>query len=121
MYGHGIIRIINHKARRGTIRFFYIFSLQIINLKLFNIASFRIVAGKSCRFLKSAVRQFFSLGLYNDVGAGNTFGMELPVTAVCDLEGQLFVLQIVFSDKNIKAIITAVVEGLAFRRFCAFF
>ena len=69
--------------------------------------------GKPCRFLESAVGQFFSLGFYDDVGAGNSLGVKPPVTAVCDLKGQIFVLQIVFSDKNIKAVIAAIVEGLA--------
>lgn len=114
MYCHRIIGIIDDKSGCRSVWFFHIFALQIINFKLFGVAPFGVVACKPRRLLKGTVRQLFAAGLYNDMGAGNALGMKPPVPAVGDLEGQFLVLQIVFSDINVKAVAAEIVEGLAF-------
>lgn len=97
--------------------------LNIVNFHFFAGTVFGIVCSEAGSFLKCAVRQFIAAGFYDNMGAGNTLGMEPPVAAVGKFKGQLFILKIVFSDINVIPIGGNVMERLTCQLllFCVFF
>ena len=89
------------------------FSLDIINFYLFIGASLRIPGSQGTGFFKYPVRKLLSLCADNNMGAGNSFGVEPPVISSRDLEGQLLILVVVFSNIDIKSVSRTVVIGTA--------
>ena len=106
--------MVDDKSGLSTVRFFHMFALDIINLYLVAAAAFGIIGGKLSGFFKNAVGKFFAACFYDDVGAGSPFGMKPPVASICKVEGQLFVLKIIFSDIDMVAVTGQLVEGTAF-------
>ena len=106
--------MVDDKAGFGTRYFFYVFSFNVIDFYFFLTFAFGVVGSQASGFLEGLVGEFFSFGFDNDVGAGESFGMEPPVAAVCELEGDFFVLEVVFSHVDIETVSGAVVEGFAF-------
>ena len=113
MDSQGVVCVVHDKSRRGPVWFLDIFFLQIINLHFLIFASFGVISGKHSGFLENAVRQFFIVGFYDDVGTRHSFCMEPPVISGCKLESEFIVLVIIFPNINIIAVGGAVVERLA--------
>ena len=86
--------------------------LDIINFHLGGSAAFGVIGSQTSGFFKRAVRQFSVRGFYDHMGACHFFCVEPPVISGCLLKGQLIVLEVVFSYKDIKAVTGNIVEGL---------
>jgi len=85
--GHRIIRIIDDESGFCAAWFFDVLSLQIVDFHLFLFPSFGIIGGQPGGLLKGAVGQLFSFRPDDDVGTGNSFGMEPPIVSSGKLEG----------------------------------
>ena len=95
--GHGVVGVIDHKTRIGTVDLFHMFFLDVINIDLGGCTAFGIPGGEHRCFLKGAVRQFFISALYDHMGTRLPFGMEPPVVSCRDLKGEFFILDIVLA------------------------
>ena len=106
--------MVDDESRLSTVWLLYMFALNIIDFHLVASTVLRIVGGESAGFLKDPVGKFFALRLYNDVGTGSPFGVEPPVASVSKVEGQFFVLEVVFPYIDMIAVTGQIVEGAAF-------
>ena len=84
--------------------FFDLFFLDVVDFDFFRVTAFGVVSGQSAGFFEGAVRQLLSFALDNNVGARDAFGMEPPVVACGEFEGQLFVLEVILAHIHIEAI-----------------
>ena len=99
--------MVDYKAGSCVWDFAEVFSEGVIDLDLLVGLVRGIVGSEAGGFEEEAVgqlREGLAAGFYDDVGAGNIFGMEPEITAVCDFEGYFFILVVVFSDENFIAI-----------------
>lgn len=84
------------RNRRSAGNFFQILSLDIIDFHLLVPPSLGVIGSQRSGFLKDAVRQLLSLGLYDHVGAGDSLRVKPPVAAVGKLEVEFFILVVFF-------------------------
>lgn len=105
--------MVNDKSRSASGRLFHMFSLDIINFYLFIGASLRIPGSQGTGFFKYPVRKLLSFRADNNMGAGNSFGVEPPVIAVGNFKCDFLILVVVFSNIDIKSVSRAVVIGAA--------
>ena len=108
--------MVDDKTGSSSGGFFDMLALDIIDLYLLIAPTLGVPGSQSAGFLKYPVRQLFSLCLYYHVGPGDALGVEPPVSAAGDFEGDLLVLVVVFSYIDMKAIGGKIVEGAALRR-----
>ena len=101
---HGIIGVVDDKAGGSARNLLYVLALDVVDFNFFTVPVFGIVGSQPGRFFKSAVGQFVTSGFYDDMGAGDAFGMEPPVAAGSKFKGQFFVLEIIFSHIHMVAI-----------------
>ncbi len=104
MNGQRIIGIVYKQSRARCRSAFYVLFREIINLNLVVVPAFGIVTGKFSGFLEHAIRQFFIVGFYDDVGTRHSFCMEPPVISGCELEREFIVLEVIFANINIIAV-----------------
>ena len=98
------------------------FFLDVINLYLGSRVSFGIPGCQATCFFEGTVRKLAVFGADDHMGAGHFFCMEPPVISGCELKGQFIILEIVFSDIDIKTITGYIVKRPGFRLgFLAFF
>ena len=101
---HGIVGVVNDKSRSAACRLFQFFAQRVVDFDLRRVMGF----GKMCRepsgLLKRAVWQFFSLPAYDDMRAGNIIGVKPPVVRPCHVESDFFILIIILSHVDIKAV-----------------
>ncbi len=71
------------------------------------------MGGQTGGFLEGGIRQGIAVCFHDDVGAGHVFGVEPPVVAGCHLEGELFILQVIFSHIHVVAVAADIMEGPA--------
>lgn len=109
----GVVRVIHNETGSSAGNFFQILSLDIIDFHLLVSPSLGVIGSQRSGFLKDAVRQLLSLGLYDYVGARNPLRVEPPVAAVGKLEVEFFVLVVVFSDIDMESVAGKVVERAA--------
>ena len=102
--GERVVCIVNHKSRFCLIRFFYIFLLQIINFYFFITTSFGIKSSQTSGFFKRAIRHFTCFCFHKHMRTRHAFCMEPPVIDFCKFEGKLIILEIVFTDIDVKSI-----------------
>lgn len=106
--------MVNHESRRGSGCLFDVLFLDVVDFHLVVVTSFGIVGGQGAGFFKETVGKVgAALCLYDDMGAGDAFGVEPPVVACCQLEGEFLILVVVLSNVNVEAVGGNVVEGLA--------
>ena len=84
--------------------FFDLFFLDVVDFDFFRVTTFRVVSGQSAGFFEGAVRQLLPFALDNNVGARDAFGMEPPVVACGEFEGQFFVLEVILAHIHMEAI-----------------
>ena len=58
----------------------------------------------SAGFFEGAIRKLLSFTLDDDMGARDAFGMEPPVVACGEFEGQFFVLEVILAHIHMEAI-----------------
>ena len=87
--------------------------LHIINLYFFTSALAGIVCRKPSGFFKCGIRKLGSAGFYNYMGTGSFFRVESPVISGSKMEGKLFILQIIFSYINMKAVAGNIMKRFA--------
>ena len=80
------------------------FFLHIVDFDFFTASHAGIICRQAPGFLESAVRQFFSVCLDDDMGAGSLLRMEPPVIPGSKVKGQFIVLQIVFPHIDMIAV-----------------
>lgn len=97
----------------GTWNLFQILSLDIIDFHFLVPPSLGVIGSQRSGFLKNAVRQLLSLGLYDHMGAGDSLRVKPPVAAVGKLEVEFFILVVVFSDIDMESVAGKVVERAA--------
>ena len=88
------------------------FFLHIVDLHLFGFRILGVMGSQAGRLLESAVRHFVSAGLYDNVGAGRSFGVEPPVVPCGKVESQFIVLEIILPDIHVIAVRRNIVEWL---------
>ena len=104
-YSHqGVVRVIHNETGSSAGNFFQILSLDIIDFHLLVSPSLGVIGSQRSGFLKDAVRQLLSLGLYDHMGAGDSLRVKPPVAAVGKLEVEFFVLVVVFSDIDMESV-----------------
>ena len=84
--------------------------LDIIDLYLGSRVSFGVPGGQAACFFEGTVRKFTVFGADDHVGTCHLLCMEPPVISGCELEGQLIILEIVFSNIDIKTVTGYIVE-----------
>ena len=62
------------------------------------------MGGKSCCLLKGGIRKFFAFGFHDNVRTRCPLGVEPPVAAGSDLECELVILVIIFSNVHVVSI-----------------
>ena len=105
--------MIDHVSRLCSGRFFDKFALDIINLCLGSLAGLRIIGGKSACLFVSTIRNLFSIGFDDNMGAVRFFRVHPDIIALGKFECQVIVLKVIFSNINIKTIGGTVVVRLA--------
>ena len=115
----GIISVVDYKAGGAACGFFNVFALNVINLHFFAAAALGVPGSDGPCFLKGAVRKLSSLCFHHNMGTGNALGVEPPVAAACDFEGDFLILVIIFADIDVEAVRGQVVIGAA-GNFCLF-
>lgn len=109
---HGIVGIVHNESGLGAGRLLHMLLLDIVDFYLILLAALGVVGGETGSLFESAVWQFLSFRLDNNVGTGFLLGVEPPVVAGGEFEGQLVVLEIVFSHIDMKAVAGEIVKGL---------
>ena len=106
--------MVYYEARLSATGLFYVLFLDVVDLHLFLAPALGIVGRQTAGFFESAIGHIGNaFCFYNYVGAGHVLGVEPPVTAICKLEGQFFVLIIVLAHINVETIAADIVERLA--------
>ena len=105
--------MIHNETGSSAGNFFQILSLDIIDFHLLVSPSLGVIGSQRSGFLKNAVRQLLSLGLYDHMGAGDSLRVKPPVAAVGKLEVEFFILVVVFSDIDMESVAGKVVERAA--------
>ena len=86
--------------------------LDIINFHLGGSAAFGVNRQPDVRLLQTCGQAVLRQGFLRSHGSLPFFCVEPPVISGCLLKGQLIVLEVVFSYKDIKAVTGNIVEGL---------
>ena len=96
--------MVDNKAWFPAGGFFDLFFLDVVDFDFFRVTAFGVVSGQSAGFFEGAVRELLSFTLDDDVGARDAFGMEPPVVACGEFEGQFFVLEVILAHIHMEAI-----------------
>ena len=114
VYDKGIIRIVHDKSWFAAVWFLDMFFLHIVNLYFFSAAHAGIVSREPAGVLEYGIGHLLARGFDDDMGAGGVFDMEPPVVACGKMEGELVILQIVFSHIHMIAIAGEIMERRVF-------
>ena len=86
------------------------FFLDVVDFYFRSRMTFGIPGWQAPCFFKGTVRKFTVFGADDHVGTCHLLCMEPPVISGCELEGQLIILEIVFSNIDIKTVTGYIVE-----------
>ena len=101
------------EAGFAAVCFFYVFLFRIINFCFILSSSFGIIGGKLCGFFKSPVRECIAACFHDNMGTGDSFGVEPPVVAGGKAESQIIVLEIIFTYINMVSVTADIMERTA--------
>ena len=96
--------MVNYKTWLCSSWLFYKLAFNVVNFSLWCSLCLGIVNSKTSSLFIGAVWHFSAICLNNDVRSWCFFGMHPDIISLCELKGQFFILVVVFSNIDIKAI-----------------